>query len=822
MNAIPLTPDRETLKHFVAAMFKHADPKGFISLRAFRDDVDGEPAIFIEPISVGHPDLLDVVVERAFQAACWRFPAVFCPPVATFRTAKDAKDTNLHEGIALGVEIDEAASSALCKLTDILGEPTVVVESGGEWTNPKTGEIEPKLHLHWRLARPTQSAAEHELLREARNLATDLVGGDGTNKAIVHPIRWPGSWHRKGTPRLARIVSQTENELDLGDALAVLRDAAGAEEASAHKPNEKAKAANPEDVAAAMAVIPNVNVDWDFWNLIGMALWAATGGSDLGRKAFAEWSAKSSKNNPATTNARWDHYRTSPPTKLTFGTIVYHARKHGWRFKSETEQADPVDLWAKFDTPSLPRGVLPAVIEEFAFDQGTAMGGDMSGIAVGALAVCAAAISDDIKLQVKRHSTGWLESARLWVALVGPVSTMKSPIMNTVVRPLRHIDSEMARANQRAMAGYNKLSAEDRKKTEPPKQPRLMMQDTTIEAAQEILNDSPDGVLNYQDELSGWFGGMDKYSGGGRASQKDRAFWLEAYNGAPYSVSRVGRGSVFIENLSVSILGGIQPEPIRKLADDAVDDGLLQRLVPIVLRPAVVGRDEESSAAAADYAALINNLHRLRPPKIGSIMQATTTLRFDGGALAVREELERKHLELQQCEAINRKLAAHIGKYNGLFARLCVVWHCVENAKGPLPVDITEATAKRVKAFLHGFLLPHALAFYTNVLGLSDDHDRLTSTAGYILAHKLDVLTNRHIQRGDRKMRKLKERDTEDVFHQLDALGWIDQIPGPRPSDRPRWKVNPMVHTKFAARAEAERERRKREREQINSMLGRS
>ena len=33
---------------------------------------------------------------------------------------------------------------------------------------------------------------------------------------------------------------------------------------------------------------------------------------------------------------------------------------------------------------------------------------------------------------------------------------------------------------------------------------------------------------------------------------------------------------------------------------------------------------------------------------------------------------------------------------------------------------------------------PHALAFYSGVLGLSNDHDRLANVADYILAHKLE------------------------------------------------------------------------------------
>ena len=48
---------------------------------------------------------------------------------------------------------------------------------------------------------------------------------------------------------------------------------------------------------------------------------------------------------------------------------------------------------------------------------------------MAALAVCGAAISDDIKLRVKQHSNTWQEAARLWVALVGLPSSKKTPLM---------------------------------------------------------------------------------------------------------------------------------------------------------------------------------------------------------------------------------------------------------------------------------------------------------------------------------------------------------------------------------------------------------
>ena len=391
------------------------------------------------------------------------------------------------------------------------------------------------------------------------------------------------------------------------------------------------------------------------------------------------------------------------------------------------------------------------------------MGADMGGIAAATLAVCGAAIPDSVQVQVKRHNKGWLDRPRLWIWLVGLPSTMKTPTMSVAARPLRGADSVMARQYAEERSRYDSLTKDEKATTPPPKNTRLVLQDTTIEAAQEVLKDSPNGVLCYQDELSGWFGSFEKYSSG-RGASKDRAFWLEAFNGGPYSVNRVGRGSSYIENLSISLLGGIQPEPIRKVLEDSADDGLLQRGFPVMLKSAVEGRDVPEGEATHDYAVLIGRLRHLDAIK----------LHFDDGAQSYRQELERKHLSLQSCETLHPKLGAHIGKYNGLFARLCIIFHCIENAGVGLPGEISVATAKKAGALLHGFLLPHAVAFYTGSLGISDSHDSLTAVAGYILAHKLEKITNRDVARGDRAMRKLDPKQVEAVFEQLEALGgWI-------------------------------------------------
>lgn len=471
---------------------------------------------------------------------------------------------------------------------------------------------------------------------------------------------------------------------------------------------------------------------------------------------------------------------------------------------SSNDLADPVDFWSVFPPPALPNGLLPPAIESYARVQSESMGSDPAGVAMAAIAVIAAAIPDRVQLQVKEHDTHWCESARLWVALVGDPSTKKSPIMGQAVAPLRALDLIQFHKHKEAIKEWEALPQEEKKCVSRPTEERLIIEDATMEAAQELLKDSPDGVLCYQDELSGFFGAMDKYAGT-RGAAKDRGFWLQSYNGGEYRVNRITRGSVFIPNLGVSMLGGIQPEPIRSLASDTVDDGLLQRLLPIILRAATVGQDQPKPAVAADYADLIELLREVQTPL--SWFGEPVPVRFSPEAQLIRRQAEVRHLKLMQLEFINKKLASHIGKYDGIFARLCLIWHCIEHAhEDRLPRFIEASVAIQVFDFLHKFLFGHALAFYGGILHLSDDHDQLVSVAGYILAHRCSTISGRDLQRSVQSMKNMDRRNREQICQQLEALGWLME----KAKDRgPReWHVNPRVHELFRERAEQEKRRR--------------
>lgn len=339
------TADRPTIAAFVEALFRYATPGNRVALRAFYDDKSDRVFAMRDAILDAEcGSLIDLASDMATEAANAPSPIVFCPLIASLNPqTSTAKREDLVEGLAISVECDATPAAAQRKLTAFLGRPTVVAHSGGNWTNPKTGEIEPKRHLHWRLTEPATGEALARL-REARRLAVKLTGADASGVPIVHPMRWPGSWHRKQAPTRATIAEMDAlAEVDLDEALEALREATGERVDEEERPREGSGfSAGPDtskradddlDVAAALAVIPNDDLSWDKWNRIGMAAWAACGGSDGGFAAFVSWSARSGKYDFEATAARWKHYRASPPTEIGAGSLFWLAAqaRPGWK-----------------------------------------------------------------------------------------------------------------------------------------------------------------------------------------------------------------------------------------------------------------------------------------------------------------------------------------------------------------------------------------------------------------------------------------------------------------------------------------------------------
>ena len=578
-------------------------------------------------------------------------------------------------------------------LTDIDLDCREAVELASH-TLPKTDAIFGRASApasHWLYRTTLASKSEDE------NATFQLR--DPTNKAMLLEVRvggfkgaqtvFPGSVHESGE-EIRWDETGDEAEVDGNDLLKRARLLASICLFARYWPGSKAR----HDAALSVGgFLARAGLEVPTIKYLAEAIARAAGDGDpRNRRDTAEDAAQAFHSGK--------HARGYPEVKKAFGEEVARQIAEWLDYEGSiggdeaevnaepTEPIEPVDLWGSFEPPTLPRGLLPKLIEDYALAQGETMGVDPGGVAMAALAVCAAAIPDDTKLAMKRHSNEWMESARLWVGMVGLPSVKKSPIISAVAWPLVRLDAILLREYLSEMQRWEQLDKAERAKVPKPLQKRHRLEDTTIEAAQEALAGSPDGLLLMQDELSGFFGAIDKY--GGRGAAKDRSFWLTSYNGGQYAVSRITRGVGLIPNLSVSLLGGIQPDVIRRVSSEFYDDGLLQRMLLIMMRPGGVGKDVAMPNVSRNYIQLVEKLTTLRRYGV---------LHFDNSAQDLRNKLEAWHVELMNIEAINKKLAAHIGKYDGLFGRLCVAFHCIEHVDDiddDIPELVTGDTAERV------------------------------------------------------------------------------------------------------------------------------
>lgn len=308
------------LSTFVSSIFKYCSQDGWVRHYVFAH-VQGAA-----PLRYDWGKLSDLSVAReTIEWSRQRPGTVYCPPVALFTDpTASTGEANVAECPALVVELDDNPTEMRGLAEAILGPATLVVRSGGV-----TPSGEDKLHLYWRLTRPARTAEERQVLKAAREALGTLCEADMTAAPLMHPMRWPGSWHTKGEPRLCEIIESTENDLDLDAAYAVLNEVAP----TPVKPVRTERKGQyktpvplgPDEVARLLAKIPNAGLSWDQWNRLGMAVWDATHGSDEGRKAWHEWSAQDARYDADVTDARWDHYFDSPPQDLSAGTLYHQA-----------------------------------------------------------------------------------------------------------------------------------------------------------------------------------------------------------------------------------------------------------------------------------------------------------------------------------------------------------------------------------------------------------------------------------------------------------------------------------------------------------------
>jgi len=380
-----LQVDQAQISRFMSALFRYADEGTFISLRTFDQSDRSIPPIVIRSVKVNGDatKMVAAATADAQRSADHAKPAVFAPPIATFKTAESAKSADLANGLCISLELDDHPYAGRARMETLLGPATLVVASGSQWEDKSTGEVQLKLHLHWRLNEPTRDEAGHAKLRSSRAHAALLAKADPTGVPLVHPYRWPGSWNTKATPRLATIIEEdVDAEIDLDDAAERLEEAVVAAFGKVHadEPISGDPQAPVALIASAVAAIPNDGtiVHYNEWIRLGYAVCNATGGA--GYVIWDDWSRKSHKYDAGETEAAWKRIvaainGTSAPRTIGAGTIFYQAAQAGWTRPDHESDEPPPDIddpgyhaalaadAARPDAQS--RGSLAATITEF-------------------------------------------------------------------------------------------------------------------------------------------------------------------------------------------------------------------------------------------------------------------------------------------------------------------------------------------------------------------------------------------------------------------------------------------------------------------------
>lgn len=251
--------------------------------------------------------------------------------------------------------------------------------------------------------------------------------------------------------------------------------------------------------------------------------------------------------------------------------------------------------------------LLPDAIRDYVLDVADRQQAPPDFAAVTALCGLAAVVGNRVRVRPKQNDD-WEVVPNLWGAIIGRPSAMKSPAMRAALGPIYAIEDDLRRKWEEDTKtaqiddALSSLDAKDAKKKaetalkggdregargilatlvdgddEPPC-PRIVVNDTTVEKLGELLNENPRGLLLIRDELPGFLARLES-----EEHQSERAFYLESFNGdGRFTYDRIGRGTVHIDNCTVSIIGGVQPSRIAPIVRGAMagtsNDGLIQRL----------------------------------------------------------------------------------------------------------------------------------------------------------------------------------------------------------------------------------------------------
>ncbi|MVM28447.1 DUF3987 domain-containing protein [Spirosoma sp. HMF4905] len=473
--------------------------------------------------------------------------------------------------------------------------------------------------------------------------------------------------------------------------------------------------------------------------------------------------------------------------------------------------------------------MIPTTLRPWLTDIAYRMKCPLDFVAATCIAMLSSLIGTRLTIKPKFHDD-WTVVPNLWGAVIGDPSTMKTPSMSEVCKPVNRIAIESHNEFLLEMQRYEAEQAttdaqkkvflsqeQDRLKgkkvehpvsyPEIPQKPterRYLINDATVEKIADLLNENPAGLLQLRDELIGLLAGWDK---SGR--EQDRAFFLEAWNGiGSMTIDRIGRGTTHVNNVCLSLFGGIQPGKLLGYLRDATgyeNDGFVQRLQLAVYPDKTPWSyvDEYPDKQARDNAFKL--IRRIAESSFLSISYEADEYnrfaytRFEPAAQQVfKDWLIEWETQILQNET--GLLLEHFTKYRSLMPSLALIFHVVNCEADSSEVQGTQKQlvsidAARMAVKWCEYLQSHARRIY----GLLDSVSEVAAK---------DLL--RHLKAGALKdgfkVREVRQKGwtgltsadaVDSALSELISRNWLKEVIPPAPvtgrPEAPHYLIHPQL-----------------------------
>lgn len=479
----------------------------------------------------------------------------------------------------------------------------------------------------------------------------------------------------------------------------------------------------------------------------------------------------------------------------------------------------------------LTRFLLPKKMADFVFDEAQRMPCPPDYVAAAAIVALGSVIGASCAVKPKRHDDSWLVTANLWGGVVGEPSSKKTSGINPPMKILDRLEAveadkldskralhaaEMAvyevfkkaieAEMKNAVAGKADAQYKDDRMAaakhslavlQLPEQPyrrRFKTNDATVEKIGELLTTNPTGLLVLRDELIGLLASWDK-----PGHEGDRAFYLESWNGTgSFNIDRIGRGSLYVKNLCLSIFGCIQPDLLERYLEGIVhsldNDGRIQRFQVLVFPDATEWVWVDQVPARDSRAAMrmiFDHLANFDPVTHGAKCDDEYAklpyFSFDDPA---------QKIFIQWCHELHSRITSeenplmrqHLAKFEKLFCSLALIFHLTDGKVGDIQADTTSLAAAYCQ-----YLETHARRIYGMV-------EAATVTAAQLLGRRLSEgrLDNGFTARDIRRNRWSGLTAPPQVEAALDVLedfGWVRSVETGGGVGRPTttYLINPHV-----------------------------